>query len=79
MEIIVYKVRFLDVIGKEIAEFGFYEDEDDARRRLIEVNSMAKGPGKLEIREIKVVRSTAKVAEENGLGINEALDYYTLK
>jgi len=48
----IYKVRFLDELGKEVAEFGFYEDKGDAERRRAEVALFVKQRGSLEIREI---------------------------
>jgi len=48
----IYKVRFLDELGKEIAEFGFYEDLGDAERRRAEVASRISQRGSLEIRTI---------------------------
>ena len=48
----IYKVRFLDMLGKEVAEFGFYECKDDARRRKLEVSRLIKQEGNIEIREI---------------------------
>jgi len=69
----VHKVRLLDVLGKEVAEFGFYEDLEDAERRRAEVASMIKVPGTLEVRSISVVPSVRAKATEAGL------DYYILK
>ena len=48
----IYKVRFLDVLGKEQAEFGFYEAREDAERRRAEVAILVKQPGTIEIRVI---------------------------
>ena len=75
----IYKVRFLDVLGKEIAEFGFYESPDDARRRGVEVSKIIQAPGTIDIRAISVVPTSHRVAEKSGMTIKEALDYYGLK
>ncbi len=56
----IYKVRFLDVLGKEIAEFGFYEDKKDAERKKKEIALILKAPGLLEVRTIGVIVSTKK-------------------
>jgi len=69
----IHKVRLLDVLGKEVAEFGFYEDYEDAERRRAEVASMIHSPGTLEVRSISVVPSVRNKAVEAGL------DYYVLK
>jgi len=75
----IYKVRFLDVVGKEVAEFGFYESPDDARRRALEVSKLVKSPGTMDIRAISVIPSSVKVAEKSGMSLEEALGYYELK
>jgi len=57
---VIYKVRMLDTLGKEIAEFGFYEDVLDAERRRAEVAAMIVMPGILDILklELQLARST---------------------
>ena len=75
----IFKVRFTDIMGKEVAEFGFYEEEGDARRRMLELASLVSGPGKLEIRVIDVVPSVEKAATNSGLEVSDALNYYALK
>ncbi len=74
----IYKVRFLDVIGKEVAEFGFYENKDDARRRMLEVKPLITMPGTMDIREISVVEDSYKKASELGTTVEEA-SFYKLK
>ena len=69
----IYKVRFLDVLGKEVAEFGFYESKDDAERRRREVAPMITSPGTLEVRPISIIPSAKQVAEDFNI------DYYVLK
>jgi len=59
----IYKVRYLDVIGREVAEFGFYESRSDAMRRWHEVQPLVKMPGRMDIREISVVPDTKKSIE----------------
>jgi len=48
----IYKVRFLDELGKEVAEFGFYEDLGDAERRRGEVAKKVRQRGVIDIRTI---------------------------
>jgi len=59
----IYKVRYLDVTGREVAEFGFYESRSDAMRRWQEVQPLVKMPGRMDIREITVVPDTEKNME----------------
>ena len=55
---IIYKVRLLNQFGVEVAEFGFFEDKDDAITRRLEVLNKISMPGELEIREIEVQESS---------------------
>jgi hypothetical protein len=71
----IYNVRFLDVFGKEVAEFGFYEDEGDAQRRRAEVASHIKQEGLLEIRKI-VPQPPSEFTERRK---RERKDHYDLK
>jgi hypothetical protein len=73
-----YKVRFIDVLGKEVAEFGFYENKDDARRRLLEVKKIVSMPGTMDIREIDIVPDSFKLADEFGTTVEEA-SFYEIK
>ena len=63
----IYKIRFLDIMGHEVAEFGFYESKRDAERRWHEVQDKINMPGSLDIREISVNRSSYKLAAQYGL------------
>jgi len=59
----IYKVRYLDSLGKEAAEFGFYESREDAMIRWNEVVNLIKMPGSMDIREITVIPDTKKQHE----------------
>ena len=70
----IYKVRYLDLMGVEVAEFGFYESRTDAIKRANEVLSKLKGnKGSLDIREINVIEDSNKQHE-----ISEK-DFYDIK
>jgi len=70
----IYKVRFLDALGHEVAEFGFYEDRADAMKRWHELIGKINMPGSLDIREISVVPSSKKMEDMYG-----EVSYYELK
>ena len=70
----IYKVRLIDNIGKEVAEFGFFQDQSDAVRRRLEVSRHITQPGTLDIRKIEVQDSS-----EHQDPPQQTLDYYTLK
>ncbi len=72
----IYKVRLIDPLGKEVAEFGFYESRRDAMVRLTEVAELVKSTGTLEIRTISVVPDSDNTNGE--MKIAEK-DYYELK
>ena len=59
----IYKVILLDYLGKEIAEFGFYECKFDAEKRRAEVAAILTHPGILEIRTIDIIASSYKEPE----------------
>ena len=66
-------------MGKEVAEFGFYESEGDARRRMIEVDTMSPmASGTADIREIFVIEETGAMAKKLNQSESQ-LDYYNLK
>jgi hypothetical protein len=71
----IYKVRFLDVVGKEVAEFGFYESRSDAISRAGEVTNMISMPGTLDIREITVIEDSYKMANRP----RPEKEYYEIK
>jgi hypothetical protein len=70
----IYKVQALDVLGKEIADFGFYEAIEDAERRRGEIAAIMALKGTVEIKEIDVVPSSKKTTKEF-----EGAPYYELK
>jgi hypothetical protein len=73
---VIYKVRMLDFLGKEIAEFGFYEDNLDADRRRAEVASMTMmSGGTLDIIKIELQLATnLRLQEEENIQ-----NYYNFK
>jgi hypothetical protein len=75
----IYKVRMVDILGQEVAEFGFYESRIDAARRLYEVKKMVTKPGALEIREIDVLRDSKEIAAEAGITEEELKNFYDFK
>lgn len=74
----IYKVRFLDITGKEVAEFGFYESEYDAGIRKAEVMRFITMHGHLDVREITVIPDSRK-AISSYEGDPEDIPYYELK
>jgi hypothetical protein len=70
---VIYKVRMLDALGKEVAEFGYYEDSFDAERRRAEVASMVVMPGILDI--LKIELQLAKSDNEE----HQQEDFYEFK
>ena len=74
----IYKVRFLDTLGKEVAEFGFYESKFDAEKRRAEVANLIKMKGVLDIRTIEVIPDSEK-AEKVKNKQDENSSYYSLK
>ncbi len=61
----IFKVRFLDILGKEVAEFGFYESRVDAMKRWDEIIQTIKSPGYMDIREITVIPDSEKMTQED--------------
>jgi hypothetical protein len=72
---VIYKVRMLDMVGKEVAEFGFYEDSLDAERRRAEVASMTMMPGILDITSVELTLAKVKPVHEE----RSKKDYYDFK
>jgi len=67
----IYKVRYIDTLGQEVAEFGFYESRADAMRRWLEVQHLVKMPGQMDIREISVVPDSKKSLNNSASNIYE--------
>ena len=75
---IIYKVRILDELGKEVGEFGFYEDQEDARRRLLEILPKVNPKFNPEIREISIIPSTCATEKAQELS-KKGEDFYEPK
>ena len=71
----IYKVRFLDTTGKEVAEFGFYEVLPDAERRRAEVASHISQPGTLEIRTIVAIPPSEFFERRTRVDTNVAYEF----
>ncbi len=60
MQASIFKVRFLNLLGKEVAEFGYFESELDAESRRAEVartiykRTLPSEKGTMDILKIKV-------------------------
>jgi len=74
----IYKVRYLDVFGHEVAEFGYYESRKDAMQRWNEISGKINMPGSMDIREISVVRDSEMISGMYGQNADE-LPHYELK
>ena len=75
----IYKVRLLDDLGKEVAEFGFYADKDEAIKRRLEVLQKVTQPNvTLEIRTIEV-QGQCKVTENFRKAKEDLKSFYELK
>ena len=69
----IYKVHVKDAQGIVVADFGYYEDYDDANTRKIYLMSkVSQYPGTFEVKRIEVIET-----EEIAKPINR--DYYQLK
>jgi len=75
----IYKVRALDPLGKEVAEFGFYEDRGDAVKRMHDVNTKAHSSFVIEIREIHVIPSSYEIHKAKELESAGEKNFYELK